>query len=53
MNFLDKFTLWKLISLILLNNIVVEWLERRGCNQHGPGSNPTRAILFVFEKDIL
>ena len=26
--------------------IVVEWLKRRACNQHGLSSKPTCAILF-------
>ena len=25
---------------------MVEWLERRACDQHGLGSKPTRAILL-------
>ena len=25
---------------------VVEWLQRRNCDQHGTGSKPTHAILL-------
>ena len=25
---------------------VVEWLKRRDCNRHGPGSKPTHTILL-------
>ena len=25
---------------------IVEWLERRDCDRHGPGSKPTRAIVL-------
>ena len=32
--------------LYILVGSVVEWLVRRDCDRHGPGSKPTRPILL-------
>ena len=34
------------LSIFYLVGSVVEWLERRACDQHGLDSKPTRAILL-------
>ena len=42
---------WIFAKEIVIKNLfgtVVEWLERRDCDQHNLGSKPTRAILLCL-----
>ena len=35
------------------SGMLVEWLKRRACDQHGLGSKPTCTVLLFLERDAL